>query len=128
MSFAQRLSNHFSASRLISLAKLKSASEFVPRDLNGPYVVLQHGYDPADPTMRPADFLLGRSGSWLGTHWFFRMPVPERRKEFVFGTLAEVMELMENLTSQVSVISGQPDSASEETPADDEMRKIIEGQ
>lgn len=126
MSFTQRLSNHFSASRLISLAKIKGASEFVPRDQNGPYVILQHAYDPGDATMRPADFLLGRSGHWLGTHWFFRMPVPERRREFLFGTLAEVMQLMESLTSEVRVIRAKPDSATDEEPPEDEMRRIIE--
>lgn len=128
MSIAQRLSNHFSACRLISLAKLKTAAEINPRDTNGPYLILQHGYEPGDPAMRPAEYLLGRSGAWLGTHWFIRMPVPERRKEFIFGTVAEVMELMESLTSKVNVVSGKPDNLEEDTPVDEEMQKIIEGQ
>jgi hypothetical protein len=128
MSFAQRLSNHFSACRVISLAKLKNAGEITPRDTNGPYIILQHGYEPGDASMRAADYLLGRSGSWLGTHWFIRMPVPERRKEFIFGTVAEVVELMEGLTSKVQVVSAKPAGVDESSPVDAEMQKVIEGQ
>jgi len=126
MSMSQRLSNHFSACRLVSLKKLKAAAEIIPRDTNGPYVIMQHGYEPGDVTMRAKDYLLGRSGAWLGTHWFIRMPVPERRKEFIFGTLAEVMELMESLTSKVQVISTRPDSVQEDSPVDEEMKTVIE--
>jgi hypothetical protein len=128
MSMAQKLSNHFSACRLISLAKHKAAAEIVPRDTHGPYIVMQHGYAPGDATMRAADYILGRSGAWLGTHWFIRLPVPERRKEFIFGTIAEVMELMENLTSKVDVILNKPTNVDENAPADEEMQKTIEGQ
>ena len=126
MSLASRLSNHFSACRLVSLAKLKAASEFLNRDTNGPYVIMQHGYEPGDPTLRAGDYILGRSGAWLGTHWFIRMPVPERRKEFLFGTLAEVMELMESLTSKVEVIRDKPANVREDAPPDEEMQKAIE--
>jgi hypothetical protein len=125
MSLANRLSNHFSACRLVSLAKLKAASEFLNRDTNGPYVIMQHGYVPGDPTMTGADYILGRSGAWLGTHWFIRMPVPERRKEFIFSNLAEVMELMESLTSNVEVVKDKPANVSEDAPADEEMQKAI---
>jgi hypothetical protein len=127
MSTANRLSNHFSASRLLSLAKHKAASEISPRDTNGPYIILQHGYEPGDPSMRAGDYLLGRSGAWLGTHWFIRLPVPERRKEFLFGTVAEVMQLMENLTGKVEVIRTQPPGVKEDSPVDEEMQKVIEG-
>ena len=125
MSMANRLSNHFTACRLISLAKIKTASEFPNRDTNGPYLILQHGYEPGDASMSGADYILGRSGAWLGTHWFIRMPVPERRKEFIFSTVAEVMEMMENLTSKVNVIRDKPDNVSDDAPDDDEMQKAI---
>jgi hypothetical protein len=125
MSLAHRLSNHFSACRLVSLAKLKAASEFLNRDTNGPYVIMQHGYEPGDATMRASDYILGRSGAWLGTHWFIRMPVPERRKEFIFSNLAEVMELMENLTSKVEVVRDKPANVPDDAPADEEMEKAI---
>jgi hypothetical protein len=128
MSIAQKLSNHFSACRLISLAKLKAAAEIIPRDTHGPYLIAQHGYEPGDLTKRAGDYLLGRSGAWLGTHWFIRMPVPERRKEFIFGTVAEVMELMESLTSKVLVISTKPASIQDDSPVDEEMQQTIEGQ
>lgn len=125
MSMANRLSNHFSACRLISLAKIKSASEFPNRDTRGPYLILQHGYEPGDATMSGADYILGRSGAWLGTHWFIRMPVPERRKEFIFSTVAEVMEMMENLTSKVEVVRDKPANVLDDAPEDDEMHKAI---
>ncbi|MEK7952422.1 hypothetical protein [Luteolibacter soli] len=125
MSLANRLSNHFSACRLVSLAKVKGASEFPNRDSRGPYVIMQHGYEPGDATMTGADYILGRSGAWLGTHWFIRMPVPERRKEFLFSTVAEVMEMMENLTSKVEVIRDKPDNVSGDAPADEEMQKAL---
>ena len=125
MSLANRLSNHFSACRLVSLAKIKAASEFLNRDTNGPYVIMQHGYEPGDPSMRAADYILGRSGAWLGTHWFIRMPVPERRKEFIFSNVAEVMELMESLTSKVKVISDQPANVPDDAPVDEEMQKTL---
>ena len=125
MSIAQRLSNHFSACRLVSLAKLKAASQIIPRDTNGPYLIMQHGYEPGDASMRAGDYLLGRSGAWLGTHWFIRLPVPERRKEFIFGTVAEVMELMESLTSKVEVVRDKPANVNEDAPADEELQKTL---
>jgi len=125
MSMVQRLSNHFSSCRLVSLAKVKAASEFPGRDSRGPYIILQHGYEPGDATMNGADYILGRSGAWLGTHWFIRLPVPERRKEFIFSTVAEVMEMMENLTSKVEVIRDKPANVPDDAPADEEMQKAI---
>lgn len=126
MSLASRLSNHFSACRLVSLAKHKAASEFANRDTNGPYVIMQHGYEPGDSTMRAADYILGRSGAWLGTHWFIRMPVPDRRKEFIFSNVAEVMALMESLTSKVEVVKDKPDNVNEDAAPDEEMQKTLE--
>jgi len=124
---SQRLSNHFSACRLISFAKVKMASAFPGRDTNGPYAILQQAYDPADPAMRPAEFLLGRSGAWLATHWFLRLPVDERRKEFIFATVGEVMELMQELSGPVRVISTKPASVDEESPVDPELEKALHG-
>lgn len=121
-----RLSNHFSACRLISLAKLKAAGEFPARDANGPYLIAQDGYDPADPAMRRGEYLLSRSGEWLGTHWFVRLPVPERRKNFFFATVGEVMELMQNLPSQVRVISTRPANVAEETLPDSEFNDLLQ--
>ena len=83
-----------------SLASWKQASEFSPGDRGGPYVVLQDGYDPEDPKVIADEFVLGRSGKWLSLGLFYRMPVPERRAEFVFGTAAEVMEMIRNLPSR----------------------------
>jgi hypothetical protein len=54
--------------------------------------------------MTPDEFVLGRSGKWLSLAHFFRMPVPERRAEFVFGTMAEVMEVMGTLPSRAQIM------------------------
>lgn len=122
---SQRLTNHFSACRLISLAKIKGAADFPGRDPNGPYLIAQAGYDPADLTMRPAEYLLGKSGAWLGTHWFIRLPVPERRREFLFATVGEVMERMQELGGDVKVIRTQPAAVTEESAPDPELKELL---
>ena len=83
---------------------LGQAGEFNPRDRGGPYVVLQEGYDPEDPKVMADEFILGRSGKWLSLSFFYKMPVPERRAEFDFGTVAEVTQMMSHLTSKVQII------------------------
>jgi hypothetical protein len=90
--------------RLVSLASWRQANEIVPRDRGGPYVVLQEGFDPEDLTMTPDEFVLGRSGKWLSLGYFYQMSVPERRAEFVFGTAAEVMQMMNDLPSKVALL------------------------
>lgn len=121
-----RLSNHFSACRLVSLAKLKTAAEFPGRDANGPYLIAQEGYDPSDPAMRLGEYLLSRSGEWLGTHWFVRLPVPERRKEFFFPTVGEVMELMEDLAGEVRMMATNANTG-QEAPSDPELDDLLHG-
>ena len=123
----QRLTNHFSACRLISLAQTRVAADFPGRDTNGPYLIAQEGYAPGDPAMRSGEYLLGRSGAWLGTHWFIRLPVPERRQEFFFSTVAEVMALMEDLPSAARVITTKPANVEEETPPDPELKELLHG-
>jgi len=100
----RNITNSFQDVRLASLASWKQASEFTPRDRGGPYVVMQEGFDPEDPKVIADEFVLGRSGKWLSIGLFYRMPVPERRAEFIFGTAAEVMEMMRDLPSKVQVI------------------------
>jgi len=108
----RKISNSFQDVRLESLASLRQADEFTPRDHGGPYVVIQEGYDPEDLTLTPDEFVLGRSGEWLSLSFFFQMPVAERRAEFVFGTAAEVMQIMDNLSSTVTIIRpGDKDKA-----------------
>lgn len=109
MSLSHPLRNDPSSARLISLAKLAMAAEIDPRDTHGPYVIMQTGYVPGDMTMNAADYLLGRSGSWLAFHWFIRMPVQDRRAEFVFGTVSEVMVLLEELAGNVQVMTADGD-------------------
>jgi len=98
------LTNHYQDVKLISLSSWRQAHEIVPRDHNGPYVILQEGYDPEDPKMIAEEFVLGRSCKWLSLGYFYRMPIPERRAEFLFGTVAEVIELMSNLPSKAEFL------------------------
>jgi hypothetical protein len=116
------ITNSFLDVRLISLASWHQASQISPRDHGGPYVVLQEGYDPDDVKMIPNEFVLGRSGQWLALGHFFKLPVDERRAEFVFGTAGEVMQMMSNLASKVQMFGRAPEP--EGTPAeaeDDDM-------
>jgi len=99
----RNITNNFLDARLVSLKSWRAANEIVPRDKGGPYVVLQEGFDPEDLTMTPDEFVLGRSGKWLSLGHFFKMPVPDRRSEFVFGTAAEVMQVMSELPSRADI-------------------------
>ena len=120
--YLRNITNSFQDVRLASLASWKKANEILPRDRGGPYVVMQEGYDPEDLTVTPDEFVLGRSGKWLSTSHFFRMAVPDRRAEFVFGTMAEVMEVMGNLPSKPQIIrAGKVPGGTSATPENDEM-------
>lgn len=129
-SSSRSLSNNFQDVRLVSLASWSKAAEIQPRDPRGPYVVIQEGYDPADFAMNPDEFILGRSGKWLSIAFFYRLPVAERRQEYVFGTAAEVMRVLGNLTSKVAVYKpGESLLAAEpKDAAVDELVEAIRGQ
>jgi hypothetical protein len=123
----RNITNSFQDVRLASLASWRQANEIMPRDRGGPYVVLQEGYDPEDPKVIPDEFVLGRSGKWLPLGLFYRMPVPERRAEFVFGTAAEVMQVMSNLPSKVQIVRpGSPAEAAPATTEPDEMAAALQ--
>jgi len=123
----RNITNSFQDVRLASLASWSKANEITPRDRGGPYVVLQEGYDPEDLKVIPDEFVLGRSGKWLSLGLFYRMPVAERRSEFIFGTAAEVMEMMGNLPSKAVIV--RPGAGSEAAPAGaepDEMAAALQ--
>lgn len=120
------ITNSFQDVRLVSLASWRQASEFMPRDRGGPYVILQEGYDPEDPKVIAEEFVLGRSGRWLSLGLFYKMPVPERRAEFIFGTAAEVMQMMEQLPSKPQIVHpGAEEPATSEAPEGDEMAAAV---
>jgi len=122
----RRITNDFQDARLVSLRKWSAASAISPRDAGGPYVVCQEGYDPQDLQMMPDEFLLGRSGAWLSTRFFFQLPVDERRKEYVFGTAAEVALLMRDLPPK-PVILRPGETPAEAAPSEgDEMKATFE--
>ena len=121
------ITNSFQDVRLASLASWRQANEFTPRDRGGPYVVLQEGYDPEDMTVTPDEFVLGRSGKWLSLAFFYQMPVPDRRAEFIFGTAAEVMQIMGNLPPKVQIIRpGYKPKTAPATPETDEMAAALQ--
>jgi hypothetical protein len=123
----RNITNNFLDARLASLKSWRAANEIVPRDKGGPYVVLQEGFDPEDLTMTPDEFVLGRSGKWLSLGHFFKMPVPDRRAEFVFGTAAEVMQMMSYLPSKAQILRPEQAPASGAVPAEgDEMAAVLQ--
>ena len=123
----RNITNSFQDVRLVSLASWHQAAEFTPRDRGGPYVVLQEGYDPEDPKVIAEEFVLGRSGKWLSLGLFYKMPVPERRAEFIFGTAAEVMQMMGNLPSKpVIVRPGADEQAAPGAPEGDAMAAALQ--
>ena len=118
----RNITNDYRDVRLVSLSSWRQANEIQPRDRNGPYVVLQEGYDPEDMRMLPEEFVLGRSGKWLSLGHFYKMPIPERREEYLFGMVGEVIQLMSNLPSKVQLL--RPAGQDKDTPTtvpDDEM-------
>lgn len=119
------ITNNFGDVHLASLASWKGAAEFEFRDRGGPYVVIQQGYDPADPTVTPDEFVLGRSGRWLSLSLFYRLPVPERRAEFIYSTAAEVMETMSTLAPKPELIRPGKDAAAAAPPEEDEMVQAL---
>ncbi|HOC00425.1 MAG TPA: hypothetical protein PKM43_16970 [Verrucomicrobiota bacterium] len=121
-----RVTNDFRCVRLVSLRKSRIASTIVPRDPGGPFMVAQEGYDPQDVKMTPDTFLLGRSGRWLSTADFFRMSVADRRREYVFGTAAEVATLLRELPPQPVIF--RPDDLPEAArPSEtDDMKTALE--
>ena len=120
----RNITNNFQDVRLVSLASWRAAAEITPKDRGGPYVVMQDGYDPEDLTLTPDEFVLGRAGKWLSVGFFYKMPVAERRSEFIFGTAAEVMKMMADLPPKVVMM--RPDTKKEAAPAEgDEMAAAL---
>jgi len=123
----RKLTNRFQDVRLVSLRTWPQAAAYTSRDHGGPYVVLQEGYAPEDLAMKYDEFLLGKSGTWLSLGRFYRLPVPERRAEYVFGTAAEVMQLMERLPGEASVLTAAVAAPAGSLPTEgDEMAAAIQ--
>jgi hypothetical protein len=98
------LTNRHQDVRLISLRKRKHEGLVEPHDDGGPYIVAQEGYDPEDVSASPDNFVLGKSGAWLSVGLFLKLPRETRRQEFVFGTAAEVIALLEGLVGKAHII------------------------
>jgi hypothetical protein len=121
----RNITNNYQDVRLISLRNWKQASEVFPRDQAGPYAIAQQGFDPQDLHMIPTDFVLGRSGEWVRLQIFFGLPVELRRQEFIFGTAAEVMRLLDSLTGEVRVIRTGKELAEAEAIRQDDLNAAL---
>ena len=125
----RNITNSFQDVRLVSLSSWRQANEITPRDRGGPYVVMQEGFDPEDMTMTADEFVLGRSGKWLSLSYFYRMSVPERRSEFVFGTAAEVMQMMQQLPPSACLLRpSSKDQSASAVQSDDMVAALKAGQ
>jgi hypothetical protein len=120
------ITNDYQQVRLVSLKGWKRADEIFPRDNAGPYVVSQEGYDPEALKMDYDEFLLGKSGEWISICVFFRLPTDLREQEFIFGTAAEVIDLMENLTGKAHIYRKGGSLAAPETDTPDELTDIFQ--
>lgn len=128
---SRSITNDYQNVRLVSLKNWARADEISPRDNGGPYVVVQEGYDPEDPDMDYDEFLLGRSGEWVSEGVFFRLPADLRTEEFVFGTAAEVIGILENLTGKAQIYRKEETLAAthadaSETDVLNDFRQIFE--
>lgn len=119
LSKLQSISNNYQDVRLVSLKNWRNAGEISPCDQAGPYAVLQEGYDPADFKMTPDEFILGKSGEWISTSVFFKLPTDLRRQEFVFGTAAEVIQLLEGLPTKAKTVRKDAPLQTAEEPEDE---------
>ena len=122
------ITNDYQDARLLSLRKWRNAHEIEPRDPGGPYMVIQAGYDPQEISPVYDEFLLGRSGAWLPAGLFFRIPRDERRKEFVFGTAAEVADLLMGLVGKPRIVRKGDELAPPPAEEDDLAAAFIEAQ
>lgn len=100
------ISNSYQDAHLISLKNWKRATEVYPRDQGGPYMVSQQGFDAESLHLHPDEFVLGRAGTWVTLGVFLKLPEGMRISQFVFGTAAEVMALIDSLPPGVKVEHG----------------------
>jgi hypothetical protein len=70
-----------------------------PDDPTSPYVVMQEGYDSADPTCRMRMFYLQRDGQWIDEIARGTRPDSEVG-DVVFETSAEAMKVLGGLTGK----------------------------
>lgn len=123
----RNITNSFQDCRLVSLASWSQAVDISPRDRGGPYIVMQEGYDPEDLRMIAEEYILGRSGKWMSLGIFYKMPTPDRRAEFVFGTAAEVMQVMHDLPPKAQILRPTDPSQEAAAPAEaDEMAAAVQ--
>ena len=102
MDTAAAISNDFQAFRLWNLTDSgpRTAGEPAPR---GPYMVVQDGCAPGDPTSRLCSFVLTRRGTWLHGFLFFMLPERVRREIGAFDSVREVFALVEGLVGKPRV-------------------------
>jgi hypothetical protein len=121
------LTNAYFDVRLISLKDWPRASEFETRDPGGPFVIVQEGFAPDDVEAEPDEFVLARCGQWLPIAFFLGIPLEQRCADFVFGTMAELIELLESLPSKAAVmpLPNAGDSAQAAARLEDDLNRVV---
>lgn len=96
---SHNLSNSFLAVRLLALR------EFPPEagQGSGPFLVVQHGIDPDDAEMEPADFVLTLQGSWIRVEHYLQLSSDDRFERACFPSAAAVIALLEQLPPRPTV-------------------------
>ena len=98
------ITNRYQDVHLLSLREWKHAGIVEPHDQGGPYIVAQDGYDPEDVSASYEEFVLCKSSAWMSVGLFLKLPREIRRQEFVFGTAAEVIALLEDMIGKVKIV------------------------
>lgn len=125
---ARILSNDFQAVRLCRLATWRGPSAVAPEGGRGPYVILQTGIDPEDPTATVEDFILGAGGRWLPLYLFYRLPQEVRREQFVFSTVADAIAVLRRLTGKARVDHPRREGMASATGEDDLNRAVADAE
>lgn len=68
----------------------------------GPFAVTQNAYDPEDPAMAEAVFVLLRNGAWIDQLALAKLPA-DRRFDILFATSAEAVGAMQNLSGKPEI-------------------------
>jgi hypothetical protein len=124
----RNISNAYQDVRLFSLHKWPEAAAYQESPGRGPYVVLQTGIDPDCLRASVQDFILGRDGRWLPVRLFLRLPQDTRRSLFVFGAVAEVVDVLRGLRGKPAIergTSGNQPPTPENLPTPDSLNDAV---
>jgi hypothetical protein len=122
---ARTLTNDFQDIRLCCLRSSADPGTNNGSDHRGPYLILQTGIDPQDPTATVDEFILSRQGHWLPLYLYYRLPEVTRVAEFLFPTAAVAIAVLQNLTGTAVVDRTPPTRIPAENQAEDPPETAI---